>query len=405
MTELNRGAIEDDNAQMANLSRQIALASRLPQGSEPHRLAHALRQLPSLPDRFNAAFVEHGWVFVEFACGYESAERALDMLHEGAPQAEIDAYLSEELIGIEPVKWQSLKIFGGGMVDPEHPVRAAVVERVFEAYEARDHLVVVPLVLMLVDGFGVSVTGTKSMFADLDTLDELFQSSESVAGHPSALKALLVHLRRGQRGYSESMLTMPLRNGILHGTRLNYANPVTAAKAMNLLAAVVEWARDVAPEPKNEVAKREWNAKFLESNLSRLNPDTPQRAFDLVTAALSAQRATDLVALINYHPALTLLSEKIQEWREVISIGITIEPLTPWEVFGTAADSEQHARRNARLVIVPQVGEPIIGEHVLRASRSVELSRAGLPSVWQLDLGLLGAIRHLLATAVDRETD
>lgn len=403
MTGTNKGSIEGDNAHMLSLAQQIALASILPQGSESHRLAQALQELPSLPDRFNSAFVEHGWVFVEFACGYEPAEQALEMLRGGGTQADIDTYLAKELLGIEPVKWQSLKVLGGGMVEPENPIRAAVVERLFEAYEAGDDLVVVPLVLMLVDGFGVSVTGTKSMFADLETLDDLFQSSESVAGHPSALKALLIHLRRGQRGYSENLLTMPLRNGILHGTRLNYANPVTAAKAINLLAAVVEWARDVAPEPKDEVAKRDWNAKFLVRNLARLNPGSPQRALELFEAALSARRATDLVALINYHPVLTLLSEKIKEWRELIGTEITIEPLSPWEVFGTAADSEQQARRRVRLTITSSAGEPISGEHMLRASRSIELRRARLPSVWQVDLGLLGAIRHLMATVAERE--
>ena len=136
MAKTRKGTVEGDNAQMGNLAQQIALASRLPRGLEPHQLAQGLRELPSLPDRFNTAFLEHGWVFVEFACGYEPAEHALDMLSEGGTQADIDAYLAKELLGIEPVKWQSLNVLGGGMVDPEHLVRAAVVERVFEAYDA-----------------------------------------------------------------------------------------------------------------------------------------------------------------------------------------------------------------------------------------------------------------------------
>lgn len=402
MTGAKRGAIEGDNALMGSLGQRIALASSLPKGSEPHRLARALRDLPSLPDRFNTAFLKDGWVFVEFACGHEPAQHALDMLSGGAAQSEIDAYLAKALLAIDPMKWQSLKILGGGMEDPTHPIRAAVVERVFDAYETGDHLVVVPMVLMLVDGFGVTMTGTKSMFADFEALDELFQSSESVAGHPSALKALLSHLRRGQRGYSEESLVMPLRNGILHGTRLNYANPVTAAKAMNLLAAVVEWGRDVAPEPRDEVARREWNAKFLGANLARLNPDTPQRAFELFEAAFSGGRATDLVALTNYHPVLTLLSEKIKEWRELVGTPVTIEALTRWEVFGTASDTEQNARRKVRITMTLLSGGTAVGEQTLRASRSVELTRAGLPSVWQMDFGLLGALRLLQATAAEQ---
>lgn len=396
MSDGKRGTIEGDNAQLRAFAEQVTLAMHLPSGSEPHRLAQTLGDLPSLPDRFNAVFLEHGWIFVEFACGYEPAECALKMYRDGAAQTEIDDYLAGELLGIERIKWQSLKVLGGGMVDPLHPVRASIVERVVHAYEAEDHLVVVPLVLMLVDGFGVSATGTKSMFADLEELDDMFQSSESVAGHPSALKVLLMHLRRGQRGYSEQPLTMPLRNGILHGTRLNYASPITAAKAINLLAAVVEWARDVAPEPRDEVAKREWNVRFLRSNLTRLNPSSPQRALELLQTALIARRAADIVALIGYHPVFTLLSEEIMEWRKLEGVQIGIESLDKWELFGQVCDPEQYARCRSRLSVIPPNGTVRTVDHLLHAKRSVELARAQLPSVWQIDLGLMGAIRRLL---------
>lgn len=394
------GTIEGDNAQLKEMAQQLEFAKLLPHGSEPHQLANTMRNLPSLPDRFNAAFLERGWIYVEFACSHEPAEQALALHCGGTPHEEIDAHLADTLLGIEPIKWQSLKILGGGMVEPGHPVRAAIVERVFEAYADGDYLVVVPLVLMLIDGFGVSATGTKSMFADLKTLDELFQSTESVAGHPSALKALLGHLRKGQRGYSERPLAMPLRNGILHGTRLNYANRVTAAKAINLLAAVVEWARDIAPEPKDDIARREWNAKFLRSNLTRLNPASPQQALNLFQAALSQRRATDLVALINYHPVITLLSEKIKEWRELDAFEITIERIGEWEVFGLATDAEQVARCQASISVAGSESKVVVRDHILMASRSVELDRAQLPSVWQIDLNLLGAIRRTLASGV-----
>ncbi|MEN5364583.1 hypothetical protein [Brevundimonas intermedia] len=378
------------------LASQVEIARLLPEGSEPYRLAQTFRNLPSLPDRFNSAFLDQGWVFVEFACSHDAAEHALSLKAAGASQDEIDQHLAARFLGLEPIKWQSLKTLGGGMADPDHPVRGSIVQRVFDAYGDGDYLVVVPLVLMLVDGFGVTVTGTKSMFADLAELDELFQSVESVAGHPSALKALLVHLRKGQRGYSEHPLTMPLRNGILHGTRLNYANTATAAKSINLLAAVVEWARDTAPEPKDEITKREWNMKFLSSNLTRLNPASPQQALELFQDALMRKRATDVVALINYHPVVTLLSEKLREWRELEAHEITIEPRTLWEVVGTNQTTEQWARREALLCVTINGGRRVCHEHTLIASRSAELSRLHLPSVWQIDLNILGAIRRAL---------
>ncbi|MCM5555236.1 hypothetical protein [Pleomorphomonas sp. NRK KF1] len=397
MSNKMRGTIESDNAELKALASRVGLASLFPVESEPHQLATAIRDLPSLPDRFNAVLCEHGWVYVMFACGHEAAEHALTMHRGGADQSDVDAYLAESLLRIEAIKWQALKVLGGGMVEPEFPVRAKIVERVFEAYESGDYIVFVPLVLMLVDGFGVSATGTKSMFSEQGELDELFQSSESVAGHPSALKKLLGYLRSSQRGYSEQPLTTPFRNGILHGTRLNYANRVTAAKAMNLLAAVVEWARDIAPEPKNEASKKEWNARFLTANLSRLNPESPQAALELFQSALTKRRASDLVALTSYHPVITLLSEKIKEWWELASVTIVIEPLSPWELIGNSWDTEQYARCMTRLFVTSLDGGTKESEHMLLAVRSSELAHAKLPSVWRIDLGLLGAIRCLLA--------
>lgn len=252
---------------------------------------------------------------------------------------------------------------------------------------------------MLVDGYSVSETGTKSIFADLENHDDLFQSVESVAGHPSALKSLLPYLTRGQRGYFEHEITMPHRHGILHGVRLNYANKAVAAKALCLLAALVEWGRDVAPEPTNDVKKREWNARFLQDNLTRLNASKPEQALKLFKSALDNRRCTDIVALIDYDPIYTLLSEKIKEWRELDTVNIRIERLSDWEIFGQDIDTEQQARCKIKLHVTSQEGIETSSDRTLYAKRSAELAKAGLPSVWQIGLSILGGIRHQLQTS------
>jgi hypothetical protein len=388
--------IKGDNPVLQKLEELLRQAAGMPAGSDVFELARTLEGLPDLPDRFNAAFLEHGWIYVEFACGYEAAGRALTMKLEGAEQRLIDEYLTAHLLAFEPIKWQALKLLGGGMAEPRYPVRAEFVKRVFQAYDTGDHMIVAPLILMLVDGFGVSETGTKSMFTDIEDLNHLFQSLESVAGHPTALRSLLEKLRKGQRGYSEAPLTMPLRNGILHGTRLNYADPAVSAKSLNLLAAVVEWARDIAPEPKDEASKRAWNAKFLAANLARLDPDSPEKALILFQAAVDARRFTDVVALIDYHPVLTLLSEKIGEWQELDVERVTIECTSEWEIFGNAQDREQNARCQVSVTIGIPDGSEIAFEKTLFVRRPAQLAEAGLPSVWQIELGFLGAIRRQL---------
>jgi sirohydrochlorin ferrochelatase len=399
MTKPTTGRISDDNPQIADLRQQLQLGALMPQGTEPRRLAESLAGLPTLPDRFNQAFLDAGWIFVEFACGHEAAERALGMRGEGAGADDIDRYLAASFLGVQPIKWQALKLLGGGIAEPRFPIRAEVTERALAAYEAGDYLVAVPLILMLVDGFGVSATGTKSMFSDLSDLEEMFQSTESMAGHPSALKPLLVRLQRAQRGYSEEPLALPMRNGILHGTRLNYANAIVAAKALNLLAAVVEWARDVAPETADETARKSWNERFLRANLERLDPDSPERALDLLAAAIANRRSSDAVALIDYHPVYTLLSEKIREWRELDEFEIGIERISAWELFG-ADRPGQTAWCMVRLTLGRRDGTTAsVTEERVFAGRSVELTGIGLTAYWQIALALLGTIRARLADA------
>lgn len=388
-------SISNDNPKTAELRKHIALGSLMPPGSEPHRLAQQLLNLPSLPDRFNAGFIDAGWIFVEFACGYEVAEQALQMKARRTTADEIDAYLADGLLATQPIRWQALKLLGGGMAEPRHPVRADVTQRALDAYEADDYLISVPLILMLVDGFGVSITGTKSMFSDLEHLDDLFQCAESMAGHPSALKPLLERLRRGQRGYSEERLNLPLRNGILHGTRLNYANKIVASKALNLLAAVIEWARDATPESKDNAARQTWNERFLRANLERLGPGTPQEALQLFIGSLTGRRASDAIALLDYDPVYTNLVEKIRELRELDAIDVAIERVSEWKIFGDDRPG-QTASCTAELTIKRPDGTVNVSETRVYASRPVELVKLGVPLVWQIGLSILGAIRARL---------
>jgi hypothetical protein len=190
-----------------------------------------------------------------------------------------------------------------------------------------------------------------------------------------------------------------MRNGILHGTRLNYANAIVAAKTLNLLAAVVEWARDVAPEPADETARKSWNERFLRGNLERLNPDSPERALRLLADAIANRRSSDAVALIDYHPVHTLLSEKIREWRELDEFEIGIERISDWEVFG-ADRPGQTGRCQIRLTLRRGNGGVLsVTEEQVYASRSVELREIGLPAYWQIGLTLLGVIRKRLEDA------
>jgi hypothetical protein len=352
-----RKSIRDSSPLLQKAEELVNLANILPANTRLRIEAEELRSILELPDKFNAAFTAQGWVFVEFCCGYETEANALTMKANGNPPEEIDVYLSKQFLNIEPLYQQALKVLGGGLAEPAHPVRTEVVERAFRAYREADFIACIPLLLMLIDSFGVTRTGTKSIFSDLADLDDLFESEYSIGGHPSGLKAVLAHMVRMRKGYSEEALTLPLRNGILHGTRLNYSSEVVASKALCVLAAVIEWARDTATVPQDEVERRRWNAKFLKDRFIQLQSTSPDEALFLFQHAFDNCKPHDALALIDYHPTVTSLKSKLSEWKELMAtVSITIVRKGDWQVFGASTDNEQHARCSAEL-IVHQKGE------------------------------------------------
>lgn len=381
------------------VEKLIDLASALPVGSEPREMADAMRFTLDLADRFNAAFTAQGWVFVEFCCGHEPAAEALAMKAEGSSPEEIDAYLADRFINHEPLYWQTKKLLGGAVAEPIHPVRVEVVERAFRAYREADFIACVPLLLMLIDGFGVTKTGTKSIFSDLADLSDLFESEASVGGHQSGLKAVLGQLIRTKKGYSEEQLTLPLRNGILHGTRLNYGSKAVAAKALCVLAAVIEWARDTATVPKDETARRKWNAQFLAANFARLKSTSPDEALGLLQGAFDSGRSHEAVAIIDYHPSTTNLQSKLSEWADLMATTkIQIARKGDWEVFGSPTNSEQKARCRVELIVRREEdADESRSDETLYAARQAAMKEFELDHVWQIGLPILGIIRSKFA--------
>jgi hypothetical protein len=392
-------SIRKDSPILHNAEELFELLSYLPVCSTPRIMADSMKHILNLADRFNAEFTAQGWVFVEFCCGYETATEALAMKKRGQDPAYIDGYLANNLINLEPLHIQAKKLLGEGVVAPLNPVRVEVVERAFRAYHEEDYIACVPLLLMLIDSFGVTKTGNKSIFSDLSESDELFVHEKSIGGHPSGLRAVLGHITQTKRGYSEELISLPLRNAILHGVRLNYGNKIVATKALCVLAAVIEWARDAAPPPRVEVGRSKWNANFLTNAFANLQSNSPEEALYSFQCAVNSNKHHEAVALIDYEPTITDLRSKLSEWRVLMdTVAITIVQKDGWEVFGAPNDSEQHARCKVELALRP--AEDIIelrSEEVLHARRQAAMKEIGLKHVWQIGQSVLGIIRNRLS--------
>jgi hypothetical protein len=106
----------------------------------------------------------------------------------------------------------------------------------------------VPMQLMLLDGF-VNDIAQMGFFTDRTDLT----AWDSIAAHDSGLKRLAEIFGTKRTKTTKDSITIPYRNGILHGRDLGYANKTVAAKCWAALSAISDWAaalRDGRKQPK-----------------------------------------------------------------------------------------------------------------------------------------------------------
>lgn len=109
-------------------------------------------------------------------------------------------------------------------------------ERAIERAAAEDYLSSVPLVLIIIDGICTSKT-QKHPFSGGTDAPVFDTETTGPGGLPSGLAAFGA-VRRKLDG---SAIDNPYRHGIMHGLNPNYGSPLVAAKAFNLLHALVDY--------------------------------------------------------------------------------------------------------------------------------------------------------------------
>jgi hypothetical protein len=198
-----------------------------------------------LPDQFNTAFSERGWVATS-SMSIDVVRGALAFNDAGEPEkAEqaIQEWFSEENIRL-------FAITRAKRIDKTASRWLQLNEALSLTFEER-YTSAVPLILIVCDGFASDVLGTSPFEkeADLSVFD-------SIVGHPTSLPSLIKLLTRGVRKSSDEDLTLPLRHGILHGRSLGYANKLVCMKSWMLMIALVDWATDKEDEASRKEERR-----------------------------------------------------------------------------------------------------------------------------------------------------
>ncbi len=220
-----------------------------------------INDLATIPDRFNDMFAEHGWILYDMM-SITVAEKALKRAESGdikGAEQELVDYYDAENTKLHLSMMQAIKSF--------RP-RLRLAYKALIDYEEERYHACIPVVLALLDGLVNDIhQAKKGFFAE----NIEFEAWNSLAAHSKGLGQLASIFRKGRRTTTTESLSLPYRNGILHGTDLGYDNKLVAAKTWATLFSLRDWALKVengidkppAEEPKKSL--REMFSEYSET--------------------------------------------------------------------------------------------------------------------------------------------
>lgn len=197
------------------------------------------------PDKFNEYFLQRGWVAHGFMHA-ETMKTTVDMADNKSID-EAERYLVDT--------------YGDDLKDmifllnypPELKKRQKLIETAYDDFTNERYHSCILLLFTIIDGFvaDTNISEGRGFFNDSTEL----YAWDSIAAHKTGLMKLhkLLYCNRGTTNLEE--ITIPYRNGILHGRDLNFANKDCAVKLWATLFAVKEGVRDIinnGTEPQNQ---------------------------------------------------------------------------------------------------------------------------------------------------------
>ena len=221
-----------------------ALVSLLAPGKQAQllKLEAGIERMCGIVDAFYDLLGPRNWIFHDLL----SLDRLSDLLDLPVDDAErglISVYEDQERLG----SWiRTLDRFDSMRG------RMPSIEQARADFEEGRYYSTVQLLLSVMDGF---VNDLDSQRRGLHTRHEDEMTAwDSVVGHHMGLKNAHRTFTKTIGKTSDKEVHELYRNGIVHGTLLNYDNVVVAAKAWNRLFAVADWATSlekqaIPPEP------------------------------------------------------------------------------------------------------------------------------------------------------------
>lgn len=220
------------------------------------QLENMITQTTAFNDRFSSL----GW------CAYDSMSFSLmenvnsEFERNGLDSAEqiLINYYKSDVKGI--IHWirNSSEAFA---------IRNNLIQNFFEDHFAARYHASIPLGLIIVDGAVNDFTKSKGFFAEGTAVD----AWDCLVGCSDGLSKLKNIFNQKRTKTNTEMITLPYRNGILHGRDLNYANEYVSCKCVCLMFAVADWMKMKNSEEKRKTDyKKSVNPPSLKETLAHL---------------------------------------------------------------------------------------------------------------------------------------
>lgn len=230
------------------------------------------------PDKFNAHFEEMGWIAYE-NMDFQMMQKAIEIAEKEDLESAETYLVNEYSKRLD----QSLENFYH--FPDELNNRKYLIELAFNDYKEERYYSCILLLFTIIDGFVADCNMTEG--EGFFTNNSNIYAWDSIAAHITGLDKLknLFYQNRGNTNNDE--ISIPYRNGIMHGRDLNYNNKIVATKLWAALFAlkdgILAMKRNGKTPPKEEesmsfkeliefsLKEKEYN-ELLNKELDQFNP-------------------------------------------------------------------------------------------------------------------------------------
>ncbi|MFE7927496.1 hypothetical protein ACFU6S_01955 [Streptomyces sp. NPDC057456] len=327
-------------------------------------LKQRMQKLEALVEAFYDLLSDKHWIFHD----YLSLTVVETVLAESAQDAEraeamlINHYRDSQQLSMMLLPLRKL---------PAMRRRLPLIDKAMEDYVAGRYYACVHVLLSVMDGF---VNEFETVRRGLHAREpEELHAWNSVVGHHRGLAHAHKTFTKGRSATQEEPVYELYRNGIVHGSILNYDNVIVATKAWNRLLAVADWAFAREKEQQHEAAAPfSWAAlagqvtDFVsfaveQGKINRINEQWPSREylpghedFDSHPAREGSERLLTLWMRRNYGSISDLITQDAhakhgKAVRSEIRRAYEGYPLTAFDILSVAHDMPAACTVVARL--------------------------------------------------------